>query len=91
MITVSASCGRTPTLTVTASPGKVTLSDKTVLSTSQCTVTLSSPASTATGSAICEIQNLICQLADILNSTTTGDPVSVLNQLLTKLTATLHL
>jgi hypothetical protein len=89
MLTVTASCGKTPTLTVTASPGKVSLSDKTVLSTSQCSATLSSPSSTTIGSAVCQVQNLICQLAEILNSSATGDPIDVLNQFLTKLTMTL--
>ena len=89
MLTATASCGKTPTLTVTASPGKGTLFDKTILSTSQCSATLSSPASTTIGSAVCGVQNLICQLAEILNSGATGDPVDVLNQLLTKLTMTL--
>jgi hypothetical protein len=70
-ITVSLSTGTqatiaAQTLTVTANPVKATISDGTVVSTSQCTVTVSSPSGTSLGAAICGIQNLICQLADLL-------------------------
>lgn len=81
-LTISASCGKTPTLTVTAAPATATLSDGTTVKTSQCSVSVSSRSSTALGSEICDIQVLICQLAEDIAAGKTTDLVGLLNQTL---------
>jgi hypothetical protein len=67
-VTTTSTCGRTPTLTATTSPARITLSDKTTLSVSSCTVSLSSPSSTLIGTLVCEVHDLSCTLASILSS-----------------------
>lgn len=82
-VTVTATCGRTPTLTVTAEPLTATI-DGTTLSTSRCTLTLSSRANTVIAASICTVQNLICQLPDLLAQpdATIEDLIALLNQTL---------
>jgi len=89
---ISATCGgQTPTLAVTASPGTVALSDGTVLTTSQCTVTLAASSTTALGNDVCSLEGLICkQLFPLMKSGLTQDAVSTLNQILTQLAKILH-
>jgi hypothetical protein len=85
-VTASATCGRTPTLTLTLEPLTATI-DGTTISTSRCTLTVSSPANTAIGESICTVQNLICQLADLLAQPDAAveDLVTLLNQTLAEL------
>jgi len=81
-LTISATCGKTPTLTVTAAPATATLSDGTTVKTSQCTVSVSTKSTTSLGSQICQIQMLICELAEDLAAGSTTDVVALLNQIL---------
>jgi hypothetical protein len=83
-VPVSATCGKTPTLTVTAAPATVSVTDGTTVSTSQCTVKISAPASTTLGATICEFQNLICELATDIASGDTTNIVALLNKILSK-------
>jgi len=70
----SATCGKTHTLALSTSAASVSLSDGTVLTVSQISANLSAPNKTALGSTICDVQELICQLADLL---ATNDPAKV--------------
>jgi hypothetical protein len=85
-IVASATCGRTPTLTVSVSAATITLSDRTVIQTSPCSVSISSPSSTALGAAICQVHDLTCDLATMLaNGASATDIVNELNQIITQL------
>jgi hypothetical protein len=88
-VTVSASCGRLPTLALTASPISATLSDGTSLSTSAISASLSAPPNTALGSAICAAQNVICTLNTDIAGGLIANAVGVLSQLLASLPTTL--
>jgi hypothetical protein len=80
-LTIKATCGN-PALTVTASSATVKLSDGTTVQSSQCTVSVSTRPNTTLGANICQIQNLICELAQDLAAGSTADVVSLLNQIL---------
>lgn len=81
-VTISATCGKTSTLTVSTAPATANLSDGTTVKTSQCSISVSSPSSTSLGTQICDIQALICQLADDLAGESTAEVVGLLNQIL---------
>jgi hypothetical protein len=81
-LTVSATCGRTPTLTVMAAPATATLTDGTTVTTSQCTATVSSRPSTSLGATICSLQTQICDLATAIANGDTSTVVTLLNEIL---------
>jgi hypothetical protein len=84
-VTVSASCGRNPTLNATVSPVSATLSDGTSISTSQISASVSARAKAVLGSAICTAQNLICSLNSALAGGLITSAVDLLNQVLSTL------
>jgi hypothetical protein len=89
-VTLSASCGRMPSLNVTASPVSVSFSDGTSISTSQISASISSRANAVLGAAICTVQNLICSLRDAIAGGAGLIPtaISLLNQILSTLPTT---
>ena len=84
-VTVTASCGRTPTLTGTVSPVSASLSDGTSLSTSQISASISSRANAALGSAICTAQNVVCSLNSAIAGGLVSTAVTLLSQVLSTL------
>lgn len=88
-VTVQASCGKEPSLEVTAGALTASLSDGTTVQTSSCTVEVSSPASTELGSTLCEIKELICQLDDMLSGQRLTEAVEQLQQVLDTVETTL--
>ena len=85
-IVASATCGRTPTLTVSVSAATIMLSDGTVIQTSPCTESISSPSRTNLGGAMCQVHDLIYDLATMLaNGASVTDIVNELNQILVQL------
>jgi Fe-S-cluster formation regulator IscX/YfhJ len=82
-VTATASCGKTPSLDVTAQPLTASIGDATV-STSKCTVSVESEAGSPTGSALCDVKELICELAELLDdpNATSEDIVAQLDTVL---------
>jgi hypothetical protein len=88
-VTVQASCGKEPSLKVTADALTVSLSDGTTVQTSSCTVEVSSPAFTEIGSTLCEIKELICELDDLVSGQRLTEAVDQLQQVLDTVESTL--
>jgi hypothetical protein len=85
-VVASATCGRTPTLTVSVSAATIVLSDGTVIQTSPCTVYISNPSRTNLGVAMCQVHDLIYDLATMVaNGASVTDIVNELNQILVQL------
>jgi hypothetical protein len=84
-VTVSASCGRTPTVNATVSPVSASLSDGTSISTSQISASVSARANAILGSAICAAQNVICTLNSAIAGGLVSAAVDLVNQLLSTL------
>lgn len=85
-VTATADCGRTPTLSVTAEPLGAAV-DGTSVSTSKCTVTVSGEAGTSVGTSICDVKELICELAELIEDTPvrTEDVVELLDSTIAQL------
>ena len=84
-VTVKATCGKTPTLTLTTDPLAAMVGESTV-STSKCSVTVSSPAATPLGGSICQVKESICELNGLLRDGTAA-PEDIVAQLDSTLTA----
>jgi YbbR domain-containing protein len=84
-VTVSVSCGRSPTLNATVSPVSASLSDGTSISTSQISASISARANTALGSAICTGENVVCSLNTAIAGGLVSTALDLLNQVLSTL------
>jgi hypothetical protein len=85
---VAATCGRSPTLDVAAGAVSATAGG-TKVSTTPCAITITAPARSTVGTAVCSLQNVICQLNEVLaapNPSAT-DIIGLLNQAIAKLNA----
>lgn len=78
-VTVSATCGKSPTLELVAEPLTATV-DGTEIETSECTLTVSSHASTSAGKVICTLKDVICELAELVD-----DPDATQDEIVEKL------
>lgn len=84
-VTLAASCGKTPSLSVSTNGLTATLADKSQVSVGSCSVSISGPASSTLGRTACDAKTLLCELADAINSGSVSDATSLLNQVLTSL------